>query len=149
MSEREHFEGLYMRLWRALHRGDDPDLSQHELQVLHHVPADRPVTLSDLAGHLGIPRSTCSEMVKSLAGRGFIHRRRDPSDDRRVQLSLTSAGAERVGSDTVLEPAGLARALAGLESGERQSLLRLLEKLAASAEAAGVSRQRPKEVRTR
>jgi DNA-binding MarR family transcriptional regulator len=149
MSVAEQFELLYMRLWQALHRGDDPDLSQHELQLLHHVPAERPVSLNELAGHLGIPRSTCSEMVKGLAGRGFIHRRRDPGDDRRVQLSLTSTGAERVSSDTVLEPAALAQALAGLQAGELQSLVRLLEKVAAAAESARVSGQRPEEVHTR
>ena len=39
-SAAEHFEELYRRIWGALNRPDAPDLSQHERQLLHHIPAD-------------------------------------------------------------------------------------------------------------
>src|SRR5262245_16873064 len=39
-SESERFEALYRRIWGALNRPDDPELSQHERQMLHHVRPD-------------------------------------------------------------------------------------------------------------
>src|SRR5438876_1020163 len=66
--ESEQFDFLYGRLWRALHRPDDDDLAQHEIQLLHHVPMPGAgsVTLHHLARHLALPKSTASVVVKDL-----------------------------------------------------------------------------------
>jgi len=134
-SEAEQFEGLYRRIWGALNRPDDPDLSQHERQLLHHVPADGAVSLGFLAEHLGLPKSTASVVVKGLAARGFVRRTRDDADERRLAITLTDAGRERLSGDTVLRPDALARALAHLAPGVRTALLDGLAQLAAAAEA--------------
>ena len=92
-SYAEQFDTLYGRLWRALFKADDEDLSQHERQLLHHVGADDGVTLGLVARHLGIPKSSASEQVKSLERRGFLVRRRDRDDERRLSVILTDAGS--------------------------------------------------------
>ena len=56
----------------ALRNPDDPDLTQHERQFLHHVPIEGAVSLTDLARHLALPKSTASVIVKSLARRGLF-----------------------------------------------------------------------------
>src|SRR4029077_1715399 len=56
-SDAEQFDQLYGRLWRALFKADAEDLSQHELQLLHHVPAANGISLGAVARHLGIPKS--------------------------------------------------------------------------------------------
>lgn len=132
-SEPERFERLYRRIWGALNRQDDPELSQHERQVLHHVVGDG-VTLTWLAGHLGLPKSTTSVLVKSLAGRGFVERSRDPGDERRLAIRLTDKGRRVVEADTVLRPDALATALGALEPATRAALLEGLEELARAAE---------------
>jgi len=132
-SEAERFEAAYRRIWGALNRPDDPDLSQHERQLLHHVAAADGVTLGWLAGHLGLPMSTTSVLVKGLAARGFVERGRDPRDERRLAVTLTAEGRERVGHDTVLEPGALAAALARLPAATRTALLRGMERLADEA----------------
>lgn len=120
-----------------MNRGDDPDLSQHERHLLHHIPASGGVALTWLARHLALPKSTTSVLVKDLERRGFVQRLRDSQDERRLALVLTPAGQRRVADDTVLEPAPLAAALAGLSANERKQLLRGLERLADEAEAKG------------
>jgi len=113
----------------------DPELSQHERQVLHHVLPAEGVALTWLAGHLGLPKSTTSVLVKSLAGRGYVERSRDPGDERRLAIRLTDKGRQVVEADTVLRPDALAKAMAKLDARTRAALLEGLEKLATAAES--------------
>ncbi len=117
----------------ALHRGDEADLSQHERELLHHVPAEGGVQLSQVAWHLALPKSTASVLVKDLERRGFLSRRRDPRDERRLAITLTAKGHERVRADSVLDPEGLAAALDALPADERAALVRAIERLAEAA----------------
>jgi DNA-binding MarR family transcriptional regulator len=134
-SDAERFERAYRRVWAALNRPDDPDLSQHERQLLHHVPASGGVALTWLAAHLGLPKSTTSVLLKDLERRGFVRRLRDADDERRLAVVLSSEGRRRVERDTVLEPARLAVALELLPAPDRAALLTGLDRLAAEAEA--------------
>ena len=133
-SEHERFERAYRRIWGALHRGDEPGLLQHERQLLHHVPAEGGVALTDLARHLLLPKSTASVLVKDLERRGFVRRRRDAGDERRLAIVLTAEGRRRVAADTVLRPDALARALDALPEARRAGLLDGFEALADAAE---------------
>lgn len=133
-SESERFERAYRRVWGALHRGDDPELSQHERQLLHHVPAEGGIALTALAAHLALPKSTASVVVKDLERRGFVRRERDERDDRRLAIVLSDAGARQVQSDTVLAPERLARALEALPAAARAALLEHFEALADAGE---------------
>lgn len=133
-SESERFEALYRRIWGALNRPDGPDLSQHERQVLHHVMPEGGVALTWLAGHLGLPKSTTSVLVKSLAARGYVERSRDPADERRLAIRLTDKGRQTVAEDTVLRPDALASAMSRLAPETRAALLDGLRQLAEAAE---------------
>jgi DNA-binding MarR family transcriptional regulator len=133
-SDSERFEAAYRRVWGALHRGDDPELSQHERQLLHHVPETGGIALTALAAHLALPKSTASVVVKDLERRGFVRRSRDDRDERRLAIVLSPEGAARVRADTVLEPELVARALAALPDAVRAALLEHFEALADAGE---------------
>ena len=132
-STAEQFDLLYGRLWRAFFKPDAADLSQHERRLLHHVPTVGGIPLGDVSNHLGIPKSSASEQVKSLERRGFLTRRRDPEDERRLSIVLTTKGQKRVASDSVLDVKRLATALKKLSTTERVALLAGLERLTAAA----------------
>ncbi len=132
-SDSARFERAYARLWRALRRGDDGDLSQHERQLLHHVPREGGVQLNQIAWHLALPKSTASALVKDLERRGFVTRRRDPRDERRLAITLTPTGHERVQADSVLDRGALGAAMAQLSPGERRAVVEAIEKLAGAA----------------
>ena len=103
-SANERFQDAFARVWLHLRRGDEPDLSEHERQLLHHIPAAAPgVTLGEVAEPLALPRSSASVLVKDLARRGFVRRARDRADERRLALLLTAEGARRVAADSVLD----------------------------------------------
>jgi MarR family transcriptional regulator, organic hydroperoxide resistance regulator len=133
-SETERFERAFRRVWGALHRGDDPELSQHERQLLHHVPERGGIALNALAAHLALPKSTASVVVKDLERRGYVRRARDARDERRLAIVLSAQGRRVVEADTVLEPDALGRALAALPADERGALLDAMEALADAGE---------------
>jgi len=133
-SHAEQFDQLYGRLWRAFFKADADDLSQHERQLLHHVAGEKGISLGVVARHLGIPKSSASEQVKSLERRGFLTRRRDPDDERRLSIVLTAEGVARVRHDSVLDLVRLAAALKKMSAVNRQALLAGLERLAAAAD---------------
>ena len=137
-SVNERFQGAFAQVWLHLRRGDDPDLSEHERQLLHHIPARPPgVTLGEVADHLALPRSSASVLVKDLARRGFVRRARDRADERRLALLLTAEGARRVAADSVLDPGRLDAALAVLDPDARAALVEALERVAAAGAQAG------------
>jgi DNA-binding MarR family transcriptional regulator len=134
-SQAEQFDKLYGRVWRAFFKADSHDLSQHERQLLHHIQEGRKVPLGDVARHLGIPKSSASEQVKSLERRGFLTRGRDRADERRLAIMLTPKGAARMRSDSVLDLKPLAVAMRAMSKSDLESLLRGLGKLAGQAPA--------------
>ena len=135
-SANERFQDAFARVWLHLRRGDDPDLSEHERQLLHHIPARPPgVTLGEVADHLALPRSSASVLVKDLARRGFVRRARDRRDERRLALLLTAEGARRVAADSVLDPERLQAALEALDPAERRALVDALGRLAQAGAA--------------
>jgi DNA-binding MarR family transcriptional regulator len=129
-SNAERFELAYRRIWSALNRPDDPDLSQHERQLLHHIPRTGGVSLNWLAHHLALPKSSASVLVKDLHRRGFVTRTRDRGDERRLSIVLTAKGRRRVMADRVLDPRRLGQSLDELPHTTRGALLRGMEQLA-------------------
>lgn len=141
-SSVERFEAAYRRVWAALNRPDEADLSQHERQLLHHIPEREGVALTWLAKHLLLPKSSASVLIKDLERRGFVTRRRDSADERRLAIALTAKGRKRVAEDSVLEPHKLAWALDRMAETKRRALINGMEDLAdraAEVEHAGVN----------
>jgi DNA-binding MarR family transcriptional regulator len=95
---------------------------------------DGAVSLGWLTDHLALPKSTASVLAKGLERRGFLRRKRDLGDERRLAIALTTEGRRRVDGDRVLDPARLTAALRTLPRGERTALLTALERVAAAAE---------------
>lgn len=104
------------------------------MELLRHVPSDEGVPLTPLARHLGLPKSTASLVVKELERRGFLERRRDRRDERRLALVLTEEGRRRVAADRLFDRDRLATALATLPLLERRVLIEGLERLAEVSE---------------
>lgn len=129
------FDAHYRRLWESLHRPDDggDGLGQHERELLSHVGDG--ASLTWLARHLLMPKSTASVLVKDLERRGFLVRRRDTEDERRLSITLTDQGTAAVAADHVLDLDGLGKALATLPGRDREKLCWLLERLAEAAAA--------------
>jgi DNA-binding MarR family transcriptional regulator len=105
-------------------------LSARDSAVLAHLDPAAPVDAAGLARHLGVARSTMSAALKKLERLGYVTRRRDPRDARRVELRLSAAGAKAMSAASVLEAARVARVLARLRTAERAKALAGLALLA-------------------
>jgi DNA-binding MarR family transcriptional regulator len=99
----------YPAIFLACHRRhlrDDASgrvITEHQASTLDHLHATRPTTLSKLAEHMGVGRSSMSIMVARLVRSGYVVRGRDKTDRRTIGLTLTPAGARIKQENTVLE----------------------------------------------
>jgi DNA-binding MarR family transcriptional regulator len=99
----------YPAIFIACHRRHVRDdatgrlITEHQASVLDHLHATRATTLSKLAEHAGVGRSSMSIMVAKLARKGYVTSKRGKSDGRSISLTLTSAGARIKEENTVLD----------------------------------------------
>jgi len=84
----------------------------------------------ELAGRLGLTKSTVSRLVGKLLERGWVERARDDADARAVRLRLTGAGRTAAGQLDEARAAKFAALLAAIPEGERGTVLRSLDILA-------------------
>ena len=117
-------------LYRRARRDYGSDLTHRAIRVLQFIAfSETPPRIDDVARQIGAAPSTASELLKRLAGRGFVVRRRAEDDERVVRLTLTPAGRAALGEHTTLDPEKLARGLGSLKKTEREELARLLERV--------------------
>ena len=115
---------LYPRIYFACHRRHvrDPKskrvLSAHQASILDHLDEQEPVTLLELARHMGVTASTMSLQVEHLVGRGYVIRERDRDDGRRLRLRLSESGAGVREANSVLDGERVKKMLSRLSSEE-------------------------------
>lgn len=104
------------------------DLSLTQLRVLA-ILQDRTVTVGELAGYLGLDKSTVSGLVARGEARGLLQRKPNPQDHRGVLVSLTAVGHRVIAEGVKQAAAALAPTLNRLDSQEASRLTALLMRL--------------------
>jgi DNA-binding MarR family transcriptional regulator len=129
----------YPRIFFACHMRHvrDPQtrriLSAHQASILDHLDEREPVTLLELARHMGVTPSTMSLHVERLVRRGYVLRERDSRDARRLRLRISASGARIREANSVLDPERVRAMLSRLSPEELAAGLRGLEVLASAA----------------
>jgi len=127
--------GLLTRLWRVQRR-----LLEHARPCLEELGAGpkhvfllaqaaRGRNPSEIARILHLSPPSVSHLLGDLEERGWIHRRPDPRDRRRLVPELTPEGRRLLEEARRCLEAASARLLGRLDPAERRSLLLLLSKL--------------------
>jgi len=126
---------IYLACHRDHTRADEAGnpLTEKQASVLDHLDATRPTTLSKLAEHMGVGRSTMSTTVARLVKGGYIARRTDKQDRRSVGLTLTRTGRRIQEQNTVLDPALVRQVFRLIEPGEAERALAAIERIAQAA----------------
>jgi DNA-binding MarR family transcriptional regulator len=117
--------------WANRVQGGDLPVTHRALEVLQHLSASGPLTVGELAVHLGLRRNSVSELLQRLEGKGLVARIRDERDERRVLVWLTEAGrnvVSRIGRPAA--PDLIAQTMASLSKEDRELAVRGLELLA-------------------
>ena len=130
----------YPKIFFACHRRHRRDprtqklLSESQARVLDHLDQVEPTSLTKLAEHLGVTLGTMSLSVERLVRRGYVRRREDPADGRKVRLLLTPAGARMKEAASVLDEDLVEAMMSRLDEADRALAVRGLELLADAAQ---------------
>lgn len=133
---------LYPRIHFACHTRHvrDPQsqrlLSRHQASILDHLDEIEPVTVMDLAAHMGVTPATMSISIDRLERKGYIVRLKDAKDRRRVHVRLTTAGVRVREASSVLDPARVEALVARLTEADRTRAVEGLALLARAAQEA-------------
>ena len=106
--------------YRELEKRTGASITMH--RVLACVASEPGVSASRLASTLGMKRPAVSHLLKGLAERGWIERRRTASDQRAVQLHLSPAGQLIVEATAGRAVGILQRAIGNLTDSEVMAL---------------------------
>src|SRR5699024_5966712 len=101
---------------------DDVGLSPAQYRVLAFL-SQGPSMGGALAERLAVSAPSISALVEGLVGRGFVTRKRDDVDRRRVQLALTEAGAALLAEADGVVGERLTELLAYLPADRQQAVL--------------------------
>ncbi len=108
--------------------GAEHDLSLTQLRMLG-ILRDRRVTMSELAGYLGLDKSTVSGLVSRAEKRSLIGRAPNPADGRAIDVFLTAAGTELAGRGAAQVARALSPMTGALTPAQARQLTTLLERL--------------------
>lgn len=124
---------LVMRFIRAQMRSQGAlDLSVPQFRSLTFLNRHPGGSLSDLAEHLGVTRPTASVTVERLVQRGLVNRAEDPTERRRLVLTLTAEGEDHLQQAREAARSSVASVLAELPEAK---LLQISQGLALLGEA--------------
>lgn len=110
-------------------------LTAQQSSVLDHVDDHHPPRVSDLAAHMDVTEATMSIHLSRLEQGGYIRRRRDADDKRRVLLLLTPKGKRTKSENSVFDPDLVREMLRLVSPTQMDAALNGLEVLARAAEA--------------
>jgi len=131
----------YPRIYFACHTRHvrDPqsgeNVSAHQARILDHLDEVDAISVSDLAGHMGVTVATMSLAIDRLERKGYARRDRDPQDGRRVLLRATPAGIRLREAKSVLDPVRVQQVLSHLSPADREAAIEGLQTLARASEA--------------
>ncbi len=94
-------------------------------------------TMGELSRALDVPLSTATRIVDWLVRAGYVERLHDPEDRRVVRVALTRTGRELVKLGDKLVRERVERILCVFSADERDTLIRLLDKLVTAMEDEG------------
>ena len=115
-----------------------PSVSGSEARALIELMSARGIAQGELAGLLGLDKSTVSRLAAGLERKGWVRRGRDEDNQRYVRLYLTPQGGEV--ADRILQGwrSRQARILAALSADERAGLAAGLRGLVRGLAAEGL-----------
>jgi len=107
-------------LYRELERMTDAPITVH--RALTCIGEEPGIPASRLATRLGMQRPAVSHVLKGLAARGWIERRRHEGDQRSVQIHVTADGKQILRATSGRAVGTLQRAVRGLSARELDRL---------------------------
>jgi len=114
----------------AKHLARATGLTTPQLLVMQSFRDGVSLTVSDVAREINLTQATTTSIVIGLERRGFVHKRRDATDKRRVIVSPTPAGQQLIIDAPKTLQDLLEREFEALEQWEQSFIIAALQRLA-------------------
>ena len=105
------------------------------VQIIKRVVSGGHLSQLELAQDLELEPAAVSRLVAELESQGFVVRRRDPADQRRLLMTATAKGRALLARAQPLVRTALTSLVSRLTAGEQKQLCQLLEKLCDDSDA--------------
>ncbi|WP_425101796.1 MarR family winged helix-turn-helix transcriptional regulator [Tropicibacter sp. S64] len=106
------------------------NLTPTQFSVMHRLAEEGPMSQNRLGRSVAMDGATTKGVVDRLTARGLLTTRRDPDDRRRHLVSLSPEGVALINEAVEAAKQVTAETLAPLREKERETLLRLLTRIA-------------------
>ncbi|AKB78346.1 Transcriptional regulator, MarR family [Methanosarcina horonobensis HB-1 = JCM 15518] len=136
------FEDRFFQKIAASQNSELKELNKNQPLVIMIIGSVKEIMPSTIGTYVGMDRSSLSRMVDSLEEKGFVRRKNDPEDRRKVLISLTEKGERcydflnRKSEEMAAEILGLVEEqdLRDFEKG-LETMLRVLRKIDSAMES--------------
>jgi DNA-binding MarR family transcriptional regulator len=136
------FEDQFFHKIAASQNAELKELNKNQPLVIMLIGMVKEIMPSTIGTYVGMDRSSLSRMVDSLEEKGFVQRKSDPEDRRKVLVSLTEKGERcyeflnKISEEMVTEILGLAEEqdFRDFEEG-LETMLRVLRKIDSAMES--------------
>lgn len=123
-----NFELLKRQLWKK-HSHNDIPLTRAQMGLMIFIDENGPQTISQVAKHWNMSSSAVTQMVDTLVNLKYVARTQTKEDRRKLQVSLTKAGAYILTKAKKIRLKLLAELLAPLTNEELYALENMQEKI--------------------
>lgn len=120
-------------IYYHLHYPHKEKITHQVIRILQHVDKHGNVSINEIAEFINVSQNTASEHIKRIIQKGFLEKKRDYLDERRVILHLTELGKEVLHHHTSLDESKLTKILDGLSEEERSVIEKSLKLLSECA----------------
>jgi DNA-binding MarR family transcriptional regulator len=107
----------------------EPPLGRRHVALLAQIGTEGERSVGELARELDLSLPAASKLTRDLEDHGLVERREDPEDRRRTVVALSPRTAKRVRAWLEQRNKPLTRALATLDTSEREAFLKGLRAL--------------------
>lgn len=117
----------------------DYGLTGPQILILKEIHAEQDATVGEIAENVNLSQSTVTNILDRLENRGFISRRRNDVDKRRINIKIEEKGLEIVALNPSLLQEHFLKRFQQLPEWEQNAILSSLQRVAAMMDAADIT----------
>lgn len=120
-------------IYYHLHYPHKEKITHQVIRILQHIEKQEKISINEVADYLNVSQNTASEHIKRSIKKNLVIKRRDPSDERKVILCLTSEGKDTLYRNTSLNEEELSLIFNSLNQEEKELIINAFKLLSERA----------------
>lgn len=111
---------------QACLKSGSADLALSSVETLRFISEEKEPTMREIAKYLRITAPSATALVEGLVKEGYLSRKADPSDRRRVRLAVSAKGTKTLHETTRTKRQAIRSVLSTLSASDTRELSRIL-----------------------